>query len=251
MVEPRFDLSVTRVTPGQFERQIGRALDLGYSFQPLSRALQGETPEEKSLVLTFDDAYDSVHRHAFSLLQRLGISATVFVVAGYVGRLDTWDVNFANICFRHMDWGQLKELADAGWEIGSHTMTHRDLTRLTSEDLKREISESKVLLESKLAKSVEIVSYPFGNTNSAVVEACLRVGYRHGVVMGRRYAMVDGGMAIQRLGVYLFDTPWLFQQKILAKNLKIFNFIQRFIDFCSDGTVLVRQGWRTNHQKCA
>jgi peptidoglycan/xylan/chitin deacetylase (PgdA/CDA1 family) len=247
MVEPCFDLSVTRVTPRQFERQIHRALDLGYMFQSLSQALLCESVGNKSLVLTFDDAYASVYHHAFAFLQRLGIQATVFVVAGYVGRMDTWDVNFGNICFRHMDWGQLRELADTGWEIGSHTMTHRDLTRLSAAELTNEIVDSKALLESKFEKSVDIVSYPFGNTNSAVADACIRAGYRLGVVMGRRYAGVPAGMAVQRLGIYLFDTPWLFQQKILAKNIKIFNFIQRFIDFCSDGTVLVRQGWRTNH----
>jgi len=247
MVEPRFDLSVTRVTPGQFQRQILRAIDLGYTFHSLGQALQGDVQGEKSLVLTFDDAYASVHRHAFAFLQRLGIPATVFVVGDYVGRLDTWDVNFANICFPHMDWEQLLELKDAGWEIGSHTLSHRDLTRLSASEMERELLESKVLLESRLAKSVNIVSYPFGNTNSAVAAACIRAGYHIGVVMGRRYPDIRQEMVMQRLGVYLFDGSWLFRQKILAKNIKIFNFIQRCIDFCSDGTVLVRQGWRTNH----
>jgi peptidoglycan/xylan/chitin deacetylase (PgdA/CDA1 family) len=243
MVEPRFDLAVTRVKPAQFRAQLECALSAGYSIMPLADYLQMSRPRTKALALTFDDAYASVYENAFPLLRAYGIRATVFVLADYIGKLDDWDVNFGHIRFPHMTVEQIGELAVAGWEIGSHTCQHWDLTRLSRERLEEEVGGSKQKLERLFGREVHAISYPFGNADLRVVECCKAAGYHCGVVMGRFDKQLEVNYALPRLGVYLFDFPWLFSKKIVAKYEKMFNFIQRGIDVCSDGTVLVKQGF--------
>ncbi len=242
MVEPRFDLSVTRVKPPQFRRQIERALTAGYHFVTLGAYLASPSRDEKRVALTFDDGYDSVYDHAWPVLRALDIRATVFVVTHFMGKMDDWDVNFGNIRFRHMDVTRIQALHDAGWEIGSHTCSHFDLTRLSPQGRREELVLSKQELEAWLHAPVRYISYPFGNTNAAVIADCRAAGYQGGVVMGRSQVTLEASYALKRTGVYLFDFPWLFSQKLLAKYEKMFNLIQRGIDICSDGTVLVRQG---------
>ncbi|HQG47129.1 MAG TPA: polysaccharide deacetylase family protein, partial [bacterium] len=157
---------------------------------------------------------------------------------------DDWDVNLCWLSFPHMTQDQICELAGAGWEIGSHSLYHRDLTRMGAEQRLEELEGSKRLLEAMTGTTIDAISYPFGNTNAAVVDCCKRAGYRSGVVMGRFNIALEVNYVLPRLGVYLYDSPLLFEKKVFGKHEKLFNFIQRGIDFCSDGTVLVKQGFR-------
>lgn len=242
MVEPRFDLAVTRVTPRQFQRQIEMALAAGLTFLPLREYLAQPPPRHHLAAITFDDAYQSIHDHAFPLLQRLGLRATLFVPSAWLGKMDDWDVNFFNIRFPHMTAGQVREIAGAGWEIGSHAATHRDLTRLSDAELRDELTLSRHFLQELTGDSVTSISYPFGNTDARVVAACQAAGYQYGCVMGRIHAQLEATYCIPRFGVYLYDFPRLFVKKSVAKYQKMFKLLQRGTDFCSNGTVLVKQG---------
>ncbi len=242
MVEPRFDLAITRVTPRQFAAQIEGLLRADYTLLSLREGLSGASLQDKNVVLTFDDAYASVYEHAFPVLRANGLRATLYVPAGYIGRLDDWDVNFGNIQFPHMTAEEIHALHEAGWEIGSHGINHLDLTRLAGKRLEEEVAGSKALLEKLIDGRVDAISYPFGNTDERVIACCQKAGYRSGVVMGRPHKQLEANMTLQRLGVYLYDFPALFEKKVLGKHEKMFKFIQRGIDFCSIGTVLVRQG---------
>ncbi|HNW58717.1 MAG TPA: polysaccharide deacetylase family protein [bacterium] len=243
MVEPRFDLAITRVTPAQFAAQLDALLQAGYTVLPLREFMQLRGGRERSVALTFDDAYASVYRYAFPILRGLSVRATLFVPAGYIGKMDDWDVNFGRIRFAHMEQDQIRELAAAGWEIGSHSLHHWDLTRLSPERLEEEVGGSKQVLEKLSGGAVEAISYPFGNTDARVVASCKRAGYRLGVVMARLDAKLEVNFVLPRFGVYLYDLPPLFKKKVFGKHEKLFKFIQRGIDFCSDGTVLVKQGF--------
>jgi len=244
MVEPRFDIAITRVTPRQFGAQIEALLSAGYSVLPLREGLEHSRPQEKTLVITFDDAYGSVYEHAFPVLRANGVRATLYVPAGYIGKLDDWDVNFGRIQFRHMTADQILTLHEAGWEIGSHGCRHLDLTRLEGERLEEEVAGSKALLEELIRGEIDAISYPFGNTDERVIACCNKAGYRTGVVMGRPHKQLEVNMTLQRLGVYLYDFQALFAKKVFGKSEKLFKLIQRGIDVCSDGTVLVRQGFK-------
>lgn len=243
MVEPRFDLAITRVTPSQFAGQIHSLLQAGYAIETLRDYLQPGLSRERRVALTFDDAYASVYQHAWPLLAAHQLRATLFVPAAYIGKMDDWDVNLGGFTFPHMTGDQICELAAAGWEIGSHTLHHQDLTRLEAAERLEEVADSKRLLEALTGTTVDAISYPFGNTNVEVVACCQAAGYRTGVVMGRFDKELEVNFVLPRLGVYLYDLPLFFEKKVFGKHEKLFNFIQRGIDFCSDGTVLVKQGF--------
>jgi len=242
MVEPGFDLAVTRVTPAQFERQIKLALTHGFDFCTLSEYLHDSSA--KRLAITFDDGYASAYRYAFPILQRYGLPATVFVIVGYVGQYDDWDVNFGSIRFPHLKWHELEKLHQAGWQIESHSMYHNDLRKITKSACLKELELSKALLEHRLAETVRFISFPFGNVDGTVIECCLQAGYEGGVVMSG----IGGGLANsftrQRTGIYYFDTEITFLHKILAKYEKTYKFMQDIMDVCSNGTVLVKHGVR-------
>jgi peptidoglycan/xylan/chitin deacetylase (PgdA/CDA1 family) len=242
MVEPRFDIAVTRVTPAQFAHQVETVLRAGFAILPLQDYLNRPEPRERAIALTFDDAYASVYEHAFPVLKQYGLRATLFVITRYMGKLDDWDVNFGHIRFPHMTAEQVVRLAAEGWEIGSHSMRHLDLSRLSQNLLEEEVMGSRRTLEQLTGQKICTISYPFGNTDERVVDCCRKAGYRNGVVMGGLNKQLEVSFNLPRLGVYLYDFPALFEKKVFGKYEKMFNFIQRGIDICSDGTVLVKQG---------
>ncbi len=248
MVDKRFDWGITRVTPGQFNRQIKFALKKGYLF--LTVGEYAKSFKSKKVAITFDDAYESVHKYALPILQKYNIPATVFVNPAYVGQQNTWDVNIGWLKFKHMNWKQIIELDKVGWEIGSHGLSHRDLTRLDKSTLKKELALSKRLLERRLIKQVSSVSYPFGNTNQHVCKISRDIGYTHGYVMSRGLCGDSEAMSFTRTGIYLLDSSGSFDHKISEKGSWFYKTIQSTLDFCSDGTVVVKEGlWLRNKNK--
>jgi peptidoglycan/xylan/chitin deacetylase (PgdA/CDA1 family) len=239
-VDPRFDFGITRVTPGRFAGQIEAALDQGFTFCTLSEFLQ--KPLSKSIALTFDDGFASIFQHAYPVLKEHQIRATIFIIAGFTGQFDDWDVNFARIRFPHLNWLEIEKLFKEGWQIESHSLYHNDLTKIGKSACLRELELSRSLIEKRLQNTVCHISYPFGNTDADVIESCRQTGYGGGVVMSRNATDLPASFVIPRLGVYLFDTKTTFLHKILAKYEKTYKFMQRAIDVCSDGTVLVKHG---------
>jgi len=238
MVEPSFDLAITRVRPRQFQRQIEQSLQHGFKFCTLQDYLQA--PTLNSIALTFDDGYASIYQNAFPILHSYGIPATVFVIAGYVGQYDQWDINFGGFRFAHARWQELERLCQAGWEIESHALSHLDLSKLDKPGCMKELELSKALIERRLGTSVRYISFPFGNTDQRVIDCCMQAGYEGGVVMSGQGKAGTNRFLWPRLGVYYFDTERTFLHKILAKYEKTYKFMQRVIDVCSNGTVLVK-----------
>ncbi|CCC81995.1 polysaccharide deacetylase family protein [Thermoproteus tenax] len=126
-------------------------------------------------VLTFDDGYIE-HYEIAKMLYKMDIVATFFIITGltqYRGRrLLTTRPEL------------IREMADMGHEIGSHTVSHRDLTELSIEEVEREVSESKRKLEEVAKREVGGIAYPYGSFNDVVVEVVKRY-YAYGRTMGR------------------------------------------------------------------
>jgi len=241
MVDNRFDLGVTRVKPAQFHRQVESALQEGFLFQTISEYLFAGNEHPKRVALTFDDGYESVYTYAYPILTRYNLPATVFVSPNFMGKLNTWDVNLGGLKFRHMNWEQLKEVTTAGWEAGSHTMNHRDLTRLSPESRKKELLESRDILNANVHNFKYIVAYPFGNSNAQVVQDCLELGYRAGLIMGASRSKMPDVFATPRIGMYLWDTLVSFRHKLYGRNMWFYNTLQDAINVCSDCTVLIKK----------
>jgi peptidoglycan/xylan/chitin deacetylase (PgdA/CDA1 family) len=83
--------------------------------------------------------------------------------------------------FRSLSWDLLREMEREGVEIGSHTVTHPILTRVTGEIAERELTASRERLEAELGHKVDLLCYPNGDSNLEIERAAARAGYRAAV----------------------------------------------------------------------
>jgi peptidoglycan/xylan/chitin deacetylase (PgdA/CDA1 family) len=129
----------------------------------------------KSVVLTFDDGYESYYRYAYPLLKKHAFPATVFLYTDFVGAGDA------------LTWPQMQEMTASGLvDIQSHSKTHSNLIeRAAGENdaayAKRMEAEAKVprdVIEKRLSNEVLTYAYPFGDVNDVVLEALARNRYR-------------------------------------------------------------------------
>lgn len=149
------------------------------TLRDLELHLTAKTPlPPKPIILTFDDGYEDNFTNALPLLQEYGMKATVFVVAGWIGRNNGWENYPGKPHCQVMSWEQLQQWQEAGMDIGSHTMNHSALSRLTNEEIKVELAISKNLLEEKLNREIEFLCYPYGDFDQRVKETAQAVGYR-------------------------------------------------------------------------
>ncbi|MFN2511743.1 MAG: polysaccharide deacetylase family protein [Pyrinomonadaceae bacterium] len=117
------------------------------------------------VVITFDDGCESDLLLAAPLLGEAGCNATFYIVTGFTGQRG------------YMNEKQVRELSEMGFEIGSHSKTHRLLSDLDADSLRAEIVESKERLEQIVGKRVEHFSCPGGRWTSAVATMAAEVGY--------------------------------------------------------------------------
>ena len=179
-------LAAYRVTPEMFERQLAYLQRNGFQSLSVEEAVQSmntesRTPAGRAVVLTFDDAYKDFYECAWPLLRRYGFGATVFVPVTFVGQHAQWDRAFGEPAAL-MSWDELRALQRAGIRVGSHALTHRRLTGLGSEELKREVEESADVLMKRLGVFPSVFCYPYGYVDEQVRRAVEAAGYEYAVV---------------------------------------------------------------------
>jgi len=200
------------VAESDFRRQLETVLSLGYETVFASRLADPASLPAKPLVVTFDDGTEDNFHAAFPILKALGVKATVFLVADWMGRRNGWEDPADEPWQRTLTWEAAREMQDSGLvEFGSHTMTHPDLRRLEGDALSYELAESKRRLETTLGRRVDAFAYPFGAGayDPAVRAAVLAAGYScdFGVKQGlapRAWTAASGPM--KRLLVRRDDT---------------------------------------------
>lgn len=243
-VDPRFEWGITHVTPRQFEKQIQYLSEAGYRSISLEQCLLPNRPihAEKMIVITFDDAYESVYQYAFPILNQFQYSATVFAITNFVGKLNSWDVNLGGIRFRHLNWRQLRELADAGWELGSHSANHPDLINCSDSELWTELDSSKKKIEDNTGVKVIFLSYPFGRYNRRVIHFVKEVEYRGACSLNYYHSDLNTEpYRIGRMGVYWWDSTHSFKRKLESNYFTHFEALkQKAVTFCSLGTVILK-----------
>lgn len=183
----------TSVLPGDLEAQLERFLAAGYRGATLADALT-DPPAERTLVVTFDDAHRSVGELAAPVMDRLGLPGTVFVPTDYAGGDEPmgWEGYDEWLGTEHeeellcMGWDRLRELAAAGWEIGSHTCSHPRLSRIDDAEVARELGESKRVCEERMGTACVSLAYPYSDYDRRAVRAAAEAGYRLAVTVPRR-----------------------------------------------------------------
>ncbi|MBI2942121.1 MAG: polysaccharide deacetylase family protein, partial [Chloroflexi bacterium] len=171
------------ISPRDFAAQMRFLAERGYQPVGLDALLEERTADRrlprKPVVLTFDDGYADAFTAAFPVLQQRRFPATFYVATDLVGLRG------------HLTWPQVRALADAGMEIGSHTIGHADLPSLPLTLLRRELNESRRLLERGTGRPVKHFSYPSGRVDDRVRQETQAAGYQTAVTTQYR---VYGGI---------------------------------------------------------
>lgn len=127
------------------------------------------------VALTIDDGLSSV-MDILPFTQANNIPVSLFILANPEkanrAELDT-DEKF-------LTWTQIKQLHKAGWTIGCHSSTHSDFSKLSNDEIVKEIIDSKKVLETKLGFSIDSIAYPKGSYSNKIIKAVGRAGYKYG-----------------------------------------------------------------------
>jgi peptidoglycan/xylan/chitin deacetylase (PgdA/CDA1 family) len=125
--------------------------------------------------LTFDDGYTDFVTEVLPALDRYGFTATVFVVAGALGGHNSWDEPGPRKTL--MTAADVRNVADAGMEVGSHSMSHIRLPESTDEELAEEVRRSREVLAELAGRPVTGFCYPYGAVGEREVQAVRAAGY--------------------------------------------------------------------------
>lgn len=133
------------------------------------------TGRQRGLVgITFDDGYVDLVESALPALLRHGFSATMFICSGLLGGNSNWD---DVPLWPLMSADQVRELAAAGMEIGSHTVTHLRMAGADVDQLKAEVSESRTSLCELIGAPIRGFAYPYGSMDAVAQHAVRDAGY--------------------------------------------------------------------------
>jgi peptidoglycan/xylan/chitin deacetylase (PgdA/CDA1 family) len=130
-------------------------------------------------VVTFDDGYRNILTNALPLLKARRIPSTIFIVPGMLGRSpELHDTSTDSVEDRMvMSVEELQQISSDLVTVGSHSLTHPFLLQLTVKEARRELSESRRLLETMLQKPVRLFCFPYGAWSEEIVRLCHEAGY--------------------------------------------------------------------------
>jgi peptidoglycan/xylan/chitin deacetylase (PgdA/CDA1 family) len=191
------DPNLLCVTPGRFAEQMASLQRLGLRGVGVGTLVDAiRAGHSRGLVgITFDDGYVSVLEAALPELSRRGFTASVFVIAGRLGGTNEWDKGPS---WPLLSAGQVGELAAAGMEIGSHSMTHVRLAGLEAGQLEAEVRGSRASLGELMGTPVRGFAYPYGSMDAAARRAVHDAGYDYACAVQAPLADL-GLMALPRV----------------------------------------------------
>lgn len=127
--------------------------------------------DANAVALTFDDGFVNFGDVAAPLLSDHGMSSTLFVVSDFAGKTNRWagrtDRGVPELPL--LGWDALGRLGEQGVEIGGHTRTHADVSRLTSQGLEDEIMGGAERIRTELGRAPAVFAYPFGAVSDPAV----------------------------------------------------------------------------------
>ncbi len=168
------------ISPERFADHI-RYLKRHYGFARLSEVgemLRGQNSQQRTVVLTFDDAFLDFFETAYPILAEYKIPSTVFVPTAFIGRHNEWDAALPDVRRRPlMNQDQLRTLWQTGLvDFGSHTVHHRRMSQLSLAEMREQATESKKALEDVLGVAVNMFAYPYGQLDDVSDDAVAVVG---------------------------------------------------------------------------
>ncbi len=216
------------VSPRQIEAQLEWLVSRGYRGATFHEAVH-DPPSQRTLAVTFDDAYRSVRELAEPILTGLGLAGTVFVPTAFAGTtgpmswpgIDSWLGGPHESELEPLSWEELAGLAGRGWEIGSHTQTHPHLTEISDSDLAAELEGSRRTCEEMLQRPCRSIAYPHGDVDQRVVDAAERAGYTAGAAVPSPFLHPEARLRWPRVGVQRSEGDDAFRLKVSPMRRRI------------------------------
>ncbi len=179
------------VPPDIFEDQLKYLRDNGYTPVTLDNLshffADGTSLPPKPVMITLDDGWENQYVYAFPLLKKYKFPGIFYVYPGAIGK-------------KHfLTYPEIKEMIAGGMFIADHTQTHPELTKISQTlELKKEIVDSREILEKELGVPIRDFAYPFGAYNYQCIKMVMQSGYRTA-------RTVHGGLVENSLAPYTID----------------------------------------------
>ena len=172
------------VPPSRFRFQLELMLAAGFRFVTVAEfaaEADGGAPPPGLAALSFDDGLRNTLTTALPITQELGIPASLYIATDWLGGQNPWVAGEQGSI---LGPAELRELAALGWEIGTHTITHCDLTVLDYVNCVREVRESCATLEQIVGAPVQTIAYPFGRYTQTTIAAVRDSGLTAAITTG-------------------------------------------------------------------
>lgn len=176
------------VSPEMFDLQMKYLYDFGY--QPIVfNQLDKISSMDKPILITLDDGYEDNFTYAYPILKKYGFHATIFLTSSTIGQKS------------FLKTAQIHEMSDL-IDFESHTVSHKDITKMTLINVDYEAKESKEYLEKLLNKKMQVIAYPYGRYNRSTIKVIQKY-YDYAVTFG--YGNIfsrSGNYELKRIPIY-------------------------------------------------
>ncbi|MSP53087.1 MAG: hypothetical protein EXR81_02400 [Gammaproteobacteria bacterium] len=161
----------TNVTVEQFTEEMQYLHDQHYNVLPMADIItklkHNETLPDKTVGISFDDAFDTIYTTAWPILKKYHFPFTLFVAT------EPLDKNFKGM----MTWAQVKALAEQGVTIGDHSVTHGHLATANVATLEKEIMSAKERIYQETGQQAVLFAYPFGEYSLNFPKLLAKLGF--------------------------------------------------------------------------
>ncbi len=182
----------------------------------------------KVVGITFDDGYRNVFKYALPILQEYGFTSTNYFVARQMDGSNVWDHDLGVPSSPLMSVAEMQVWHESGQEVGSHTLDHVHLTRVSPEVALYQIKQSKKELEDMINADVTAFCYPYGDESSTIRDMVKEAGYLNATTTER---------GLVRANDDIFGLP----RSTVARSTNIVRFLQRCLTRLEDNKRLKKE----------
>ena len=226
-----FHIGLNVIHPDRFRKHVQFIANINHSLH-----------KNQHISITFDDGYESVYTNAFPIMEENGLKGIVFPISGYIGKTNDWDVTFGVNKTMHLTKSQLITLSEHGWEIGSHSHSHRSFRWMNNNKIKDDVVTSKLIIEEITGKEVVSFCLPFGDYTRKAIEIIEDAGF---IYLFMQLPLLKMAVKLRKIqlqfcrSIYSTDSVKSLQNKY--QNINGEHLKEYFIHSFSNVTVLVKE----------
>lgn len=229
-ISPQKEFGLTTISPHMFKKQMQFLFENGYQTITFNQYDSGKNLPEKPIIISFDDTYRSVYENAFAIMKEFNFLGLLLVISDYMGKRNDWEAYPVQRKYSHANKDEIAEMLKYGFEIGTHSATHRYLPHQNKNFIENEFVESKKNLEKTFTTNIFACCYPYGGYNDIVIKCAREAGYRYG--MGNlKIASKDNtnSLCLQRRSIYSTDSISAFINKVTNPSKFNLNFATEWL----------------------